>query len=180
LIDTLAKGAFNLSREAVRIPGQVVSKIGDYGLDVFTQTLDLVAPKQTTKEFVDSLIQQEPIAEAECAVRALKAAARARTTAEKIASSSVVTGDEASEVVVKKVREAKTLSSIGYAMIKKAAVRAHDNDEIPDRITQDVVFTALEFGADPEKKGFLEEGEMQPVAEVFDKFNNVTPLQNRL
>ncbi len=179
-IENIAGGALNMTKKVVKTPATVAERVGDYGLNIFTQTLEIFAPRHTQTEFVEALKRQEPISEANCALRALHAADKARYSARRIASYRSAAAADVKEVVEHKMEEAKTLSNIGHAMLKKTIVRAHNNDDIPDHVTKELVFTALEVGTDPTIKGYLDAEQVQPVIEVFDEFNNVTQLPNRL
>lgn len=168
------KDGLALPRQAIKLPGQVVERVSDYAVGVVTDTFELIAPTKTTEEFVDSLIQQRPISEQECAFRALKAAERTRKAARSGVVASLHITEDAVTELKKRFQEADTLANIGFAMLKKNIIRAEESDEIPDDTTQQLVIAAIEVGADPEKRGFLQHEEVATTAEIFDKHDNIT------
>jgi hypothetical protein len=173
-LNPLVRGVSQMPRNLLKIPFSAAERLSSYGLKMFTDSLELVAPTQTQEEFVESLKRQQPIAEADCALRALRAAERSRKQALLAASAEPVIGKETvQEEVVEKLEEAEVLTSIGFTMLKKNIIRAEKSDEIPDHTTQYLVFEALEVGADPEKRGFLKDQEVAATAYVFNRHDNM-------
>ncbi|MBC7581949.1 hypothetical protein H7097_03735 [Aeromicrobium sp.] len=138
---------------------------------------DLVLPTSCQEEFTTQLMKQNPISEASVGIKALRAGNRALNDA--IAFKSVgalLDHQPAVRLAAEKIDEAEELRNIGFGILKRNVTRAEESDIVPDHITRELVHDALDHGADPVKQGFIPDAVMPEVAEVFDKFDNVTVL----
>ena len=156
----------------MKLPVNVAGNLRGYAGSIVTDTLELFAPTQSPEEFVHTLVKEKPISDARCAMDAIRTARKLQRDAAFAAHPA--SNKEQGSSSVEKHKAADVLHNIGYALLKRAIIRAEEHEEIPDDTTQQLVFDALEVGADPSIKGFLGHQDVAVVTEVFDKHDNVT------
>lgn len=154
----LVRGVSQIPKAAARIPFNVAEKVGDYGVSVFTQSLELLAPSMTTKEFVDDLKKHQPIKDAHIGINAK------------------LHGE---------AKDDPALEFTGGAMAVNAIVKALEDPEVPARITESIVHDVSEAGIVPEEVPLVSDEVVDKAQTAIKKYGhavvNIFPgRQNKL